>query len=234
MVCLTDTNARHRAVTNSLDGRHLRGNRPRPVRRARRRLSSRPPCVKPPVAPVPAETDEALIDRLRQGDVVAGDALVARHYRPLMRYLQWLAGAEAAEDLHQQTWLSVLDNLDNFNTASTAGGFKAWLFRIASNKAKDRWRSRGREREAKSGLGMIVAAESPDNAAFSLDLDEQSEKLRQAMELLPDGQRQVLVLRYYSNLKFVDIAAMLGCPLNTALTRAHKGLTKLRHLMQCA
>jgi RNA polymerase sigma-70 factor (ECF subfamily) len=236
VVCVLEQNSRTFAAGNSIDRRRLRDTRPHAPRRSRGRQTTRPASLidaAPSVAgTVPTETDELLIKRLRQGDVAAGDALVQRYYKPLMRYLQWLAGADAAADLHQQTWLSVLDHLDGFNTGSAAGGFKAWLFRIASNKAKDQWRSRGRERDAKAGLGRIVDDELPD-ASYAFDRVEQGEKLKEAIELLPEGQRQVLVLRYYSNLKFVDIADMLGCPLNTALTRAHKGITKLRHLM-CA
>ncbi len=48
---------------------------------------------------------------------------------------------------------------------------------------------------------------------------------------MPESQRQVLLLRYYSNLKFIEIAEMLGCPLNTALGRVHKALIKLRQVM---
>jgi RNA polymerase sigma factor (sigma-70 family) len=55
--------------------------------------------------------------------------------------------------------------------------------------------------------------------------------LRAAMELLPHSQKEVLLLRYYSNLKFVEIAEMLGCPLNTALGRMHKAMIRLRQLL---
>ena len=58
------------------------------------------------------------------------------------------------------------------------------------------------------------------------------EKLKAAIDQLPEAQRQVLLLRYYSNLKFVEIAEMLGCPLNTALGRMHKAMLKLKQLME--
>ena len=177
-----------------------------------------------------AASDEALVKRLRGGDVAAGEVLARRYYEPLMRYLQRLAGSQAAEELHQQTWLSVLDHIDRFNPATAGGGFKAWLFRIATNKANDRWRSRGREKVAKEGLRLVTDEFQPA-AGHRLEGAEQEEQLRRAIELLPEPQRQVLVLRYYSNLKFVEIAEILGCPLNTALGRAHKALIKLRQLM---
>ena len=58
------------------------------------------------------------------------------------------------------------------------------------------------------------------------------EKLKWAIGQLPELQRQVLMLRYYSNLKFVEIAEVLGCPLNTALGRMHKAMLKLKDLME--
>src|ERR1700733_5510666 len=61
--------------------------------------------------------DELLLERLRGGDAGAGEALVKRYAQPLMRYLQRIAGEALAEELHQQTWLSVLDNLDKFDPA---------------------------------------------------------------------------------------------------------------------
>jgi RNA polymerase sigma-70 factor (ECF subfamily) len=182
-----------------------------------------------PGAPA-APSDESLVQRLRQGDVAAGEVLARRYYESLMRYLQRLAGTQAAEELLQQTWLSVLDHLDRFDPETAGGGFKAWLFRIATNKANDHWRSRGRERVAKEALKLMTDELQP-SAGERLEGAEQEEKLRRAIERLPEPQRQVLVLRYYSNLKFVEIAEILGCPLNTALGRVHKALIKLRQFM---
>ena len=186
--------------------------------------------VKPGSNGLAEPADEVLVQRLRGGDPVAGEVLARRYYEPLVRYLQRLAGSQAAEELHQQTWLSVLDHLDRFDPTTAGGGFKAWLFRIATNKANDHWRSRGRETVAKEGLRLVTDELQPA-AGQRLEGAEQEERLRRAIELLPEPQRQVLVLRYYSNLKFVEIAEILGCPLNTALGRVHKALIKLRHLM---
>src|SRR5271163_797851 len=106
------------------------------------------------VQPPAVVSDETLVDRLRAGEASAGQELVHRHCRSLLRYLQRLVGSdELAEELHQQTWLSVLDHLDRFDakgkssaTAPPGGGFKAWLYRIATNKANDYWRHRNRDK----------------------------------------------------------------------------------------
>ena len=180
----------------------------------------------------PAErSDESLIEQLRAGSVSAGEELAGRYHQPLVRYLQRLAGNEhLAEELHQQTWLSVLEHLHRFDAASSGGGFKAWLFRIATNKAHDHWRSAGRERSAKQGLKLVTDEELPA-ADHRMEGTEQEQKLRRAIEQLPEAQRQVLMLRYYSNLKFIEIAEVVGCPLNTALGRMHKAMLKLKEMM---
>jgi RNA polymerase sigma-70 factor (ECF subfamily) len=175
--------------------------------------------------------DELLVQRLRGGDSAAGDALVQRYYQSLLRYLQRLTGSDhVAEELLQQTWLSVLDHLDRFDSGSARGGFKAWLFRIATNKVNDVWRSRGRDKTAKEGLGQIRQDLAP-HAGYQAEGAEEIEKLHRAIEQLPDSQRQVLLLRYYGEMKFVEIADLLGCPLNTALGRMHKAVLKLKEFM---
>jgi RNA polymerase sigma factor (sigma-70 family) len=181
-------------------------------------------------APATSPTDETLLARMRGGQVSAGEELVGRYYSPLVRYLHRLIGSEsAAEELHQQTWLSVLEHLEKFD-ARRSGGFKSWLFRIATNKANDHWRSAGRERAVKSGLRLIADEQMPA-ADHRLQAAEQERKLAAAIAQLPEHQRQVLLLRYYGNLKFVEIADVLGCPLNTALGRMHKAMLKLKEMM---
>ncbi|HEX8524990.1 MAG TPA: sigma-70 family RNA polymerase sigma factor [Tepidisphaeraceae bacterium] len=183
----------------------------------------------PPGAVSPS--DEELIELLRDGSTNAGEVLVKRYYEPLIRYLQRVAGNDhLAEELHQQTWLSVLDHLDKFDGTVSSGGFKAWLFRIATNKANDHWRSSGREKHAKEGARLITEETSP-HAGHRLEAAEQEENLKRAIAQLPENQRQVLMLRYYSGLKFVEIADLLGCPLNTALGRMHKAMLKLKEMM---
>jgi RNA polymerase sigma-70 factor, ECF subfamily len=185
----------------------------------------------PDSVPPIVDSDEALVNRLRDGEPQAGESLVKRYHQPLMRYLQRLAGDGMADELHQQTWLSVLDHVEKFDAAAQPGGFKAWLFRIATNKAHDYWRSRGREKAAKEGLKRMLDEALP-SASVRMEGTEQEVKLKQAIERLPENQKQVLLLRYYSNLKFLEIAELVGCPLNTALGRMHKAMLRLKELLE--
>lgn len=179
---------------------------------------------------LPEVADEVLLQALQSGDASAGETLARRYVEPLMRYLTRLVGASSAEELFQQTWLSVLDHLERFDPAPGGGGFKAWLFRIATNKARDQWRASGRERSAMNGLALISDPAFPD-AAQRLEAADDDRLLQGALDKLPPNQREVLLLRYYSGLKFHEIAQLLGCPLNTALGRAHKALLKMRQLL---
>ena len=184
----------------------------------------------PPEETTPV-SDESLVRRLLAGDEWAGEDLARRHCSSLLRYLQRLVRSEQiAEELHQQTWTSVLESLEKFDLTSSSGGFKAWLYRIATNKAHDHWRSQGREKKVKAGLRLITDELAPD-ASHRMEGAEAEKKLRAAIELLPDNQKEILLLRYYANLRFVEIAQMLGCPLNTALGRMHKAMIRLRQLL---
>ena len=191
------------------------------------------PVVVERAAPA-APNDEALLRGMRAGQASAGEELVRRYYSSLIRYLQRLTGSPSmAEELHQQTWLSVLQHLDKFDASEQGGassGFKAWLFRIATNKANDHWRSASREKSAKAGLRLVTEEEMAP-ADHRMEASEQELKLQAAIRQLPENQRQIVLLRYYSQLKFVEIAAVVGCPLNTALGRMHKAILRLKELM---
>src|SRR5205814_7910437 len=153
---------------------------------ARPTMSASAASINAPVAVSPS--DEELIELLRDGSTSAGEVLVKRYYEPLMRYLHRMANNDhLAEELHQQTWLSVLDHLDKFDPTASAGGFKAWLFRIATNKANDYWRSAGREKGAKQGLKLITEEEGPA-AGHRMEATEQEQVLRKAIAQLPENQ----------------------------------------------
>jgi RNA polymerase sigma-70 factor (ECF subfamily) len=177
-------------------------------------------------------SDEQLVERLRTGHVQAGEALCKRHAGSLIGYLRKMTQSpHIAEELHQQAWVSVLENIDRFDPKGGTGSFKSWLYRIATNKANDQWRSRGRQKVAYAGLRLVTESDSPDSQQAMSDTEEVL-KLRAAIEQLPEAQRQVVQMRYYGNLKFSEIAEVLGCPMNTALGRMHKATLRLRQLMQ--
>ena len=121
--------------------------------------------------------------------------------------------------------------------------FDAYLFRIAANLKRDLFRKERRSRLPRSttgpdetrpetgfgdegGLGDQVA--SP---AHSLEQAEQIDEMQDAMTRLPTAEREVIVLRHFSELSFKEIASIMQTPVGTALARAHRGLNRLRQLL---
>ncbi len=181
--------------------------------------------------PADEVSDDVLVNRMRAGESAAGETLYRRYHTMLLRYCHRLVGSEhAAEEALQLSWLSVLEHLDRFDPQATPGGFKAWIFRIATNKCNDQFRAGGRARRMQDGLRLVTDQTFPD-ATEPLVASEQAQQVRQAIESLPENQKQVVLLRYYSGMKFSEIAKLLGCPLNTALGRMHKASLRLKELL---
>ena len=159
--------------------------------------------------------DQAALQRLYE-------ALSSRLYG----FLVGLTGRSSlAEDLLQQTFLRAMENLGR----RRPGNVRAWLFTIARNLAHDAARASKR-------LSVSTVPDDPDpspSPSHQAVIDETTEQIRREVARLPDNQREVILLRYYADLSFKEIADLLGCPVNTALTRAHYGLKKLRKVMHC-
>lgn len=180
----------------------------------------------------PAEL-ESLLRRARRRDPDALDELVARYNNRVFGMLYRMTGSrEAAEDLAQETFLRVVRTIDRYEHS---GRFEAWLFRIVGNLARDFVRRRKRREPAASlddaddaGWAAEIAAtggQSPETAVVGR---ENETELQASLERLGPMDREILLLRHFSDLSFQEIADLLGVPLGTALARAHRALKRLR------
>lgn len=174
-------------------------------------------------------SDEQLIDRYRAGEDQAFEALVRRYRAELFHFLVRFAGGRAAaEDVFQETFLQVHQSIETFDTRRR---FKPWLFTIAANKARDYLRRRARRPAAP--LSAPVGGEEEgqtfvDLMEADLPLPEQtaedaetSERVRQAIEQLPDHLREILLLAYFQKFSYAQISEVLGIPLGTVKSRLH-------------
>jgi RNA polymerase sigma-70 factor (ECF subfamily) len=192
--------------------------------------------------PVPDVTN--LIRRAREGDPTAYDLLVDRYADRLFGYLYRLIGSRTdAEDLLQELFVRVVRMLPHYRHH---GAFDGWLFRIATNLARDHVR-RVRRTPATLSLsakhhpgdrgrnGFERWTDLTDPAPESrLERQEDVDALQWALAALPAAEREVVMLRHFSELSFAQIAEAMGTPLGTALARAHRGLGKLRKMMESA
>lgn len=172
-------------------------------------------------------TDADLLARFRAGDEAALDPLFARYEGPVFRFLFGvLRDHHRAEDALQETFVQTLRHADGANPDT----FRGWLFTVAHQQAmllKRRERRLPGQAEHLTLLG-IADRETADRAAAADD----ARRVRDLLARLPAVQREVITARVFEGKTFREVAAAVGCPLNTALGRMHDGLRNLRKLWE--
>lgn len=180
-----------------------------------------------------------LVRRAKASDADAYDELID-HFGPrLFGFFYRATGSrEEAEDLLQESFLRVVRSIGEYEHSSR---FDAWLFRIAGNLVRDRVRHVRRapaaisiDDGAPAEAALAIADATGDGgrlASAGMEGDEQVDRLGRALLRLNESERQVVMLRHFSSLSFARIAEMMEAPLGTVLARGHRGLAKLRELL---
>lgn len=175
-----------------------------------------------------------LIRRAQGREEAAFDTIVDRYSARLYGYLYRLTGSRIeAEDLLQEVFIRVVRMIGRYEHDTR---FDAWLFRIATNLVRDRVR-RVRRAPATTGQepdgdwGDAPAPSDTTDPSRRMELAEAKDQLQKALEQLSPAEREVIMLRHFSELSFKEIAETMGTPLGTALARAHRGLRRLREIM---
>jgi RNA polymerase sigma-70 factor, ECF subfamily len=184
-------------------------------------------------------TESELLSRCRRGDPEAWDELFEIHYSAAARFIFQLSPDftwEDSEEICQETFVSVIRNLDSFQGNSQ---FQTWLFRIACNKARD---FRERQHAAKRGGGQNPVSLQAEDPETGLSLDppssapgpdanllaaERGALIRQALDRLEEPCREVIELRYFGDLSYEEISSMLKLNLKTVSSRLSKCLDRL-------
>lgn len=185
-------------------------------------------------------TDKSLLDAHRQGDSTAFTELVRRYGSSLLGYLMRMSGSrEHAEDLFQETFKRVHEK------AHTLRGeqFKPWLFSIATHLAIDSLKRRRRLQivslnqkvDCDGGqceeLGTVAVADTSCEPSQEAVRAEQRQRVRLAIESLPDRQRATLVLAYYEQLSYKEVAKVLDCSIGTVKTQMYRALKTLSQIL---
>ena len=179
------------------------------------------------------EDAELLLSYGRGGDVSSLAALVDRHSVWMQAFLRGLLPTAAdVDDTFQETWIRVIRSAGGYR----GGNVRAYLATVARSAAIDRLRREGRMTSLDvDDNGEISAAEQIPDASPSpserFESKANAEDVRQAVRSLPEGPRQVLLLRIEGEVPFKEIAATLGVPLGTALTWMHYATLKLREML---
>ncbi len=183
-------------------------------------------------------SDEDLLSRYRdQGHAADFDELVHRYQRELYRYLVRYTGDSAlADDVFQNTFLQVHLKKGLYENGRPV---RPWLYSIATHQAVDALRKVGRhpavslDQRADSGgdseAGSLVNLLVSDVPGPLAELQEEERKrwVQKSIAKLPDALRETLILAYYQDLKYREIAETLKIPVGTVKSRLHAALAKL-------
>ena len=171
---------------------------------------------------------------VRGGPPKAGIEQIIRLYGDgLFGYLMKMSGKrETAEDYFQETFSRVCEKAGTFR----GGNLRAWIFRIATNIVMDGFRKRKRQPMLRlsqiqdcDGESQIAVAQAKVIHSPSEDAQRQEEKemVRRIIEELPAGQRTILVLSFYQQLSYAEVAEVLNCSVGTVKTQMYRALKKL-------
>ncbi len=185
------------------------------------------------------DDDELLVDRLRAGDESAFVELVRRYQPRLLRVAEATVGrGSVAQEVTQDTWLAVFKGIDRFEGRSS---FKSWLFSILLNRARSAARSEDRAGRPDSTIGEErfdangAWAQPPepwaDRAVDRLVAAELSTRVHDLLAMLPEAQRQVVVLTDVEEVPPAEVASMLGLTEGNRRVLLHRGRARLRQLL---
>ncbi len=169
--------------------------------------------------------DELLVLRCQEGSREAYRRLVERWQGRLWRHALRLTGRDdAAWDVVQETWMAVTKSIDRL---ADPGTFRRWIYTIATRKAADWQRRRGRDEQAVD----MPAEQLPDSAAPAKSRSAIA-LLREALNHLPGERQAILCLRYIEGFEVHELAEILGVAEGTMKSRLFHARKHLREIME--
>ena len=173
-----------------------------------------------------AETSDAtLVEQAAQGDRDAFAALLARHYPFIFRVAyKWCRNVGEAEDHAQDVCVKLGKAIRSFDGRSA---FTSWLYRVTLNTVRDAAKSRARRE--KRAADFAIMAETQAQAA---DCNAPADALWDAVDRLPDAERDAVLLVYSEGLSHAEAAGVLGCAEGTIAWRISKAKGRLKTLLE--
>jgi RNA polymerase sigma-70 factor (ECF subfamily) len=178
-----------------------------------------------------AADDADLLRAHGAGDPQAFARLYDRYDRPCFQFIRRLLGpahADAAEDLHQETWIAVSRNAAAFDAGKAS--FAAWLFTIARHKTWDHFRRQkvAALASAQDDTAMMLIADPGQSPLEQVQSREMAQEIVTAVEALPLEQRGAFVMFAHAGLSLEEIAQVTGVTVETAKSRLRYARAKLR------
>lgn len=179
-------------------------------------------------------SDHELVKLYQSGTQVALEELIRRHKRSIFSAINLIVrNRPLAEDIFQEAFIKIIHTLRSGNY-NEEGKFSGWAVRVARNLTIDYVRKMKRDVTITDSEGndifsyLVIAEESKEDKIMQLQTERQ---IKDLIHLLPEEQREVLILRHWGDLSFKEIADKTGVSINTALGRMRYALNNLRKLM---
>lgn len=174
-------------------------------------------------------TDEQLLEQMSRGNSAAFETLIYRYHVQLHAYLYRMLGSVTmAEDATQECFLRLMESILK-NRIPVA--FKPWLYKVASNLCKDIWKKASYQKEwLNNDYATTIAAEETVPHIFEKQVER--EMVIQALQKLDDERRNLIILRFYQELKFDDIAVILDLPLSIVKRKFYQTLKMLHQILE--
>ncbi|MBV4359809.1 RNA polymerase sigma factor [Pinibacter aurantiacus] len=181
------------------------------------------------------KTDHELIHLFMDGEMDALESLVIRHKDKLYTSILFLVKDKyLAEDIFQDVLIKIIDTIRS-GRYTEEGKFLPWAMRIAHNLCVDHFRKVKRTPSIKTGTDQQdifdVLNFTEESADVKIMKRQSHDRVRRLLDLLPEDQKEVIILRHYAELSFKEIASLTNCSINTALGRMRYGLINLRKMM---
>lgn len=163
-------------------------------------------------------TDEELIRQIRAGDEEAADILVKRYYTDILRYCKrHIIDQNLAEDATQETFYRVFRSLMRYQDKER---FRAWLYMIARNICIDE------NRKQKNTIPLEL--EDIGEESSEIHQIENSDEIEQLLSVLPEEQREAILLYFEDELTYKEIGKILGIPARTVQSRVKNGIKAIK------
>lgn len=179
-------------------------------------------------------TDQQLIHLYMEGDANALATIVIRYKDKIYTSIYLLVKDKyLTEDIFQDVFIRIIDTLKG-GRYTDEGKFLPWAMRIAHNMCVDHFRKVKRTPTIKTSDDrdiFEVLNFSEPGVDHKMMNGQSHDKVRKMVDLLPEDQREVIILRHYADLSFKEIADLTNCSINTALGRMRYGLINLRKMM---
>lgn len=182
-------------------------------------------------------TDEELVRLYIEGNGSAFDVILARYKSKVYTYLMYSFNnnQELAEDFFQEVFMRIVVRLKN-GAYTENGKFSNWLMRIVHNMVVDHFRQSHKELDIVSTdeyevdiLNNLKVATNENREQEIIDQQLRAD-VQDLIRLLPPAQKEVLLMRYYKDMSFKEIAKQTNCSINTALGRMRYAIMNLKKL----